>query len=93
MKFNLFLLTLVCLLGIYSGISFFQIEHDISVINYKMDLLKIDFKSHQTTINVMNDLTISREHSLQDSLEERIGDVERNIEELQYIFGKMNKKR
>ena len=42
-------------------------------------------------IDMYNDSAIEREHSLQDKVEERIGTLERDAEDMKFIFGSKKK--
>lgn len=53
---------------------------------YKQESIN-ELNTNKELVKLMNDLAIEREHALQDALEERIGTLERDVEDLKFILG------
>jgi len=63
-------------------------RNEIASLNEKLENL---LNKNSEQIKIIDENTINREHQLQDGLEERIGDLERDLNDIKLILGKKSK--
>lgn len=75
------------------------LAHEVNTLNEKLRVLAEIAKDQDEMIiaqqkhtEAVRDYSTSKIHSVQDSLEERIGTLERKIENIEFVFGEMSKK-
>lgn len=75
------------------GLTSYQ-QFEINKLKSELEtkIFEVELKTHKALALSM-DYTREETHSLQDSLEERIGTLEREVEDLKYILGGRNGKR
>lgn len=86
------------------GAAFYSLNQKVNTLSSelatKTKMLAEITRDHESDLSDLKDLAIglgeaavSREHILQDSLEERIGTLEHEVEGFKYIFGTGHKKK
>lgn len=85
MKNTLFAITLLALIGL-------GIHHHLQIQETKAQYEHLEeatlkvVKRIDEQFQTLNELAVGRENALQDSLEERIGTIERDMEDLKFLF-------